>query len=150
MDSVWLQVALDRLDHGMPFFGLMHRLAESFELMGFHLCFPIPRNSKITEIKKRPPHEPPKDQTREFDETVQRTFALDALLLKEAETRFDRLLSNMRQKKAAGILCDLSKVLNRQQHQQQKQHQHRQQKQQEQSTELSLFGLQCVNHTIIS
>jgi hypothetical protein len=40
-DSVWLHTALDRLK-AMPFFGLMHRLTESFELMGFHLCFPQP------------------------------------------------------------------------------------------------------------
>ena len=101
-DSAWLKVALQRLQ-GMPFFGLMHRLTESFELMGFHLCFPVTaeqdsnkRQRKVDPILKK---------------VVQKHFVLDTILLREAEKLFDKLVQDMGRKKEQGMLCDLGKVL---------------------------------------
>jgi hypothetical protein len=101
-DSVWLHTALDRLK-AMPFFGLMHRLTESFELMGFHLCFPATATARKT-TKPRPVNAALKD-------VAKRHFALDTVLMREAEKLFDALVLEMREKKAQGFLCDLSKVL---------------------------------------
>jgi hypothetical protein len=101
-DSVWLQTALDQLK-AMPFFGLMHRLTESFELMGFHLCFPVTVSARIAK-KPRPVN-------AALEGVARRHFALDAILLQQAEKLFDALVLEMRQKKAQGFLCDLSNVL---------------------------------------
>lgn len=101
-DSVWLHTALDRLK-AMPFFGLMHRLTESFELMGFHLCFPV--TAKAMSLKK------PRPVYAALEGVVRRYFALDAELMREAEELFDALVQEMRQKKEQGFLCDMSKVL---------------------------------------
>jgi hypothetical protein len=100
--SKWLQTALERLK-AMPFFGLMHRLTESFELMGFHLCFPVTTTASAT--KK------PRSVGAEFQRVVDQYFVLDTLLLREAEKLFDDLVSDMRRKKEKGVLCDMSRVL---------------------------------------
>jgi hypothetical protein len=101
-DSVWLHIALDRLK-AMPFFGLMHRLPESFELMGFHLCFPANPRAR-TPSKPRPVN-------AALESAARRYFALDTILMREAEQLFDVLVLEMRKKKAQGFLCDLSEVL---------------------------------------
>jgi hypothetical protein len=44
-------------------------------------------------------------------DVARRHFALDTVLMREAEKLFDALVLEMREKKAQGFLCDLSKVL---------------------------------------
>jgi len=101
--SSWLRLALQRLE-SMPFFGLMHRLDESFELMGFYMCFPatLPQGSQ----------EEPKEVDPQLEDVVNKHFALDTILLQEAEKLFDGLMQDMRRKKEQGMLCDLSRFLN--------------------------------------
>jgi hypothetical protein len=101
-DSVWLHTAVDRLK-AMPFFGLMHRLTESFELMSFHLCFPATATARIATK--------PRSVNAALEDVARRYFALDTVLMREAEKLFDALVLEMREKKAQGFLCDLSKVL---------------------------------------
>lgn len=98
--SRWLGVALSRLKE-MPFFGLFHRLSESFELMGFHLCFPVNAtgNQHTRTVDK------------ELASIVQKHFVLDSLLLERADVLFDELVDDMLRKKQQGILCDLGAVL---------------------------------------
>lgn len=105
-DSQWLQTALARLRE-MPFFGLMHRLEESFELFGFYLCFPVAPSSDNDHNKVKEPRQVDPKLAR----LVETHFRLDAILLQEAETIFDELLADVRQKKERGIMCDLSRVL---------------------------------------
>jgi hypothetical protein len=117
--SMWLQTALRRLK-GLPFFGLMHRMTESFEIFAFHLCIPVVKTG-LTIHK-------PRILSPELQTIVNRTFVLDILLLQEAEVLFDALVADMREKKARGVLCDMS-------------------------TALKLppdmeFGLQCIDETI--
>lgn len=100
--SEWLKTALENLA-GMPFFGLMHRLTESFELMGFHCCFPV-------EMAARAGKEP-RIVSSNLKQVVDERFVLDALLLKEAEKLFDALVADMRRKKAQGVMCDMSRLL---------------------------------------
>ena len=75
---------------GRAFFGLMHRLTESFELMGVHLFFPVVAEQNSN--KKR----------RELDPILKREeqkhFVLDNILLREAEKLFDGLGQDMRRK----------------------------------------------------
>jgi hypothetical protein len=98
-----IQTALNRLKD-MPFFGLMHRLTESYELMGFHhLYFPVTTKARATK-KPRPVDE-------ELQRVVDQYFVLDTLLLREAEKLFDEMVSDMRRKKEQGVLCDMSRFL---------------------------------------
>ena len=101
-DSVWLHTAIERL-RAMPFFGLFHRLTESFELFGFHLCIPV--HTAMNETKK--------DRTvsKELDDLIQKHFVLDRLLLEAAEGIFDSLVADMREKKKRGMICDVSKLM---------------------------------------
>jgi hypothetical protein len=101
-DSVWLQKAIQRLK-SMPFFGLFHRLTESFELFGFHMCIPI--NRTMDPLKQD------REVSRELEEIVKKYFVLDRLLLEAAEELFDDLVANMRVKKEQGILCDIGKLI---------------------------------------
>jgi hypothetical protein len=100
--SLWLQTALQRLKK-MPVFGLHHRLKESFELMGFRLCFPVSmkyfNKQWITKA--------------EVKAVVDKYNQLDNLLLQEAESLFNEMVSDMRAKKAKGIICDVGAVLER-------------------------------------
>jgi hypothetical protein len=100
--SIWLQTALHRLK-GLPFFGLMHRLTESFELFSFHLCIPV--------VKIGHTFHKPRIVSPELATIVNQTFVLDILLLQQAEVLFDALVANMREKKARGVLCDMSAAL---------------------------------------
>eukprot|EP00978_Attheya_sp_CCMP212_P033168 scaffold132634_cov53-Attheya_sp.AAC.3 len=100
--SMWLQTAIRRLK-GLPFFGVMHRMTESFEIFAFHLCIPV---VKIGHAFHKPPIVSP-----ELQGIVNRTFVLDILLLQEAEVLFDALVADMREKKARGVLCDMSTAL---------------------------------------
>jgi hypothetical protein len=81
----------------------MHRLPESFELMGVHLCFPVKAPARIAS-KPRP-------VSAALESAARRYFALDTVLMREAEQLFDALVLQMRKKKAQGFLCDLSDVL---------------------------------------
>ena len=99
--SIWLQTALEQLKK-MPFFGLHHRLTETFELMGFHLCIPVTLKERAAMKRMA---------SAELNSTVEELFRLDTLLLQEAEPLFDEMVKEMREKKAKGIVCDLSSVL---------------------------------------
>jgi hypothetical protein len=103
-DSQWLQLALDRLKT-MPFFGLMHRASETFELMGFYLCRPVQGEEYVRAEKQPRPVDPA------LAAVIEKHFVLDRLLLQAAEPLFDELVKDMRRKKAAGVLCDLSNAL---------------------------------------
>lgn len=102
LDSEWLQLALERLE-SMPFFGLFHRLSETFELFGFHLCFPVDTNSYVW--KQASKVEGP------LSLVIEEYFALDLLLVDKAEVMFDKLVSDMREQKKRGILCNMNRSL---------------------------------------
>ncbi len=101
-DSAWLRKAIERLK-SMPFFGLFHRLSESFELFGFHMCIPV--NRTMNPLKQD------REVSRELEEIVKKHFVLDILLLETAEELFDDLIADMRVKKEQGILCDIGKLI---------------------------------------
>jgi hypothetical protein len=103
-DSDWFKMALSNLEE-MPFFGLHHRLTDTFELMGFRLCFPVFEKEHTFQRQKT------RFMSKTLEEIVNRRFKLDMLLLEAAEPIFDEMVADMRRKKAQGMLCDLSFVL---------------------------------------
>jgi hypothetical protein len=103
-ESEWFKTALSNLKE-MPFFGLHHRLTDTFELMGFRLCFPVFEKEHAYMKKKS------RTMSKTLEEIVKRRFKLDTLLLEAAEPIFDEMVADMRRKKAQGVLCDLSFVL---------------------------------------
>ncbi len=101
-DSTWLQIALQRLEE-MPFFGLFHRLDESFELFGFHLCVPV------ESFRNRNKHD--RVPSSELRDIVKKYYELDIILFEKAESLFDQLVLDMRKKKERGMMCDLRNLL---------------------------------------
>ena len=103
-DSVWLRTAVQRLK-SMPFFGLFHRMQESFELFSFHLCIPI-HTDRAKDHKKKA-----RVVSKKLEDIVDKYFVLDRLFLEEAEILFDSLLADMRKKKKNGMICDVGSIL---------------------------------------
>ena len=100
--SKWLAIAMERLKL-LPFFGLFHRLTESFELFGFHLCIPVDQFHHDLHAER--------PVSRNLDVIMKKYFVLDNMLLETAEELFDILYKRMKDKKEKGILCDMSSMV---------------------------------------